>query len=338
MPKRKKKQLVPPDTTVAEDDQAVNTYNEAVAAEAQTERCAAVQGANRGSSKEQYLAQMTADVKAVITNIERGDSPMQMARAWVWCSADDWKGGSGGIQILTEYDQDALMLNWDGTEDCETLKFLFEAGVMREAAAKLGIDVVEDAGTQISGAAIDSAIDMVVAAGILDNAGDGAWIVPGDAENLKRKFKVWLSGVTWGKTYVSSTNRASLASWQGDPWSKEHIMTYRGCGLLSELSPTSPLVVRWGGLEGDTPERIEASTASQTGVNTVKASSFILIWTNSEEVLQDGNNANPKLCLDVEVAIKATRTVYYEDFHALLTKQDGKKKTGPLDKFLVKSI
>jgi hypothetical protein len=51
------------------------------------------------------------------------------------------------------------------------------------------------------------------------------------------------------------------------------------CGLLSGLSPTSPLVVRWGRLEGDTPERIEASTASQaTGVNTVKASSFILIF------------------------------------------------------------
>lgn len=333
MPKRKKKQLVPPDTTVWEDDEAVNTYNEAVAAEAQTERDAAVEGANRGSSKEQYLTQMTADVKAVVANIERGDSPMHMSRAWVWCSADDWKGGSGGIQILTEYDQEALMLNWDGTEDCETLKYIFEADFMRDAAAKLGIDLFEDAATQISAAAINSAIDMVVTAGILDNAGDEAWIVPGDAENLKRKFKAWLSGVTWGKTYISSTNRPSLASWQGDPWSAEHIMTYRGCGLLSGLSPNSPLVVRWGGLEGDTPERIEAASQSS-----VKASSFILIWTNSKGVLQDGTQANPKVCLDVEAAIKATRTVYYEDFHALLTKQDGKKKTGPLDKFLAKSV
>jgi hypothetical protein len=61
--------------------------------------------------------------------------------------------------------------------------------------------------------------------------------IPGDAENLKRKFKVWLSGVTWGKTYVSSTNRASLASWQGDPWSAEHIMTYLTAGCSADCLP-----------------------------------------------------------------------------------------------------
>jgi hypothetical protein len=320
--KRKKKpSLRPPDTSAGEDDEAVDAYNLAVAAEADSARAAAV-ATGAASSKEEYVARMIDKVGAVVANIESGDCPMELEAAWVWCQADDWQR-TGGIKVLTNYEQQALLMsNMKGTKDAETLEYLFEKGAFRDATRKLGIDVIEESESQISAAAIGAAIDIVVAEceGVLD---DEAWIPAGDAERLKRKFQTWLKGVTWGKTYLSPTNRPSLASWEGDPWSASHIMSQRSCGLLSGIPPDSPLVVTWCGLEAETPDRIEQASEGR-----VKASSFILVWSKRD----------PGACLGAEAAIKATRTAYYEMFHRLLTEQDGAQKTGSLADFLAKSL
>ena len=103
-------------------------------------------------------------------------------------------------------------------------------------------------------------------------------------------------------------------------------MEHASCGLRGGpgITSTSPLVVDWVNLEGFTPARIEADSQGQT-----KASNFILIYSKSD----------PAACAtDAETAIKATRTVYYTQFHALLTEQDGEQKTGSLADFLAKSL
>ena len=213
------------------------------AAEAASARAATV-ATGAASSKEEYVARMTAEVGAVVANIECGDCPLELEAAWVWCQADDWQN-TGGIKVLTNYEQRAsIMSNMKGTRDAETLEYLFEKGAFGDAARQLGIDVIEEAASQISAAAIGAAIDIVVVEceGVPD---DEAWIPAGDAERLKHKFQTWLKGVTWGKTYLSPTNRPSLASWEGDPWSASHIMSHRSCGLRSGIPPDSPLIVTW---------------------------------------------------------------------------------------------
>ena len=194
---------------------------------------------------------------------------------------------------------------------------------MHESAEKLGIDVQSQARVQIGATVIDAAIDLV-AAECLGVPAAEAWIAAEDTDRLKRKFRAWLAGVTWGKTYLSPTNRPSLASWDGHPWDADHIMSHSDCGLLGgEVSTASPLAVRWCGLEGDTPQDIEVASGGN-----VLASSFILIWSKR----------NPAACVGVDAAIKATPTCYYTGFHAALTKQDGAEKTGPLVAFIAKHV
>ena len=82
---KKQKQLVPPDTKAMEDGVAANECNRAVAAaEAGGASAATVAASSRINSKEARLAQTAADVKAVVTNTERGEGncPLKLERAW----------------------------------------------------------------------------------------------------------------------------------------------------------------------------------------------------------------------------------------------------------------
>ena len=189
--------LAPPDTTVAEDDGAVDAYNENVARDDHARQHGAAAAALATGSRADYVAQVVKDVKTVVANIESGDCPYEVERAWVWCSHDDHRE-PGGILVLVEEDHMAMIESFHGTEDAETLRFLGEEGALHDAAKELGIDMWSQRRLRISAAAIARAVDMVVDEG--RRHGDEAWIVPKDAERLKRKFNVWLHGATWGQT------------------------------------------------------------------------------------------------------------------------------------------
>ena len=188
--------LAPPDTTVAENDEAVSEYNDSIARDDHARQHGASAAALATGSRADYVAQVVKDVKTVVANIESGDCPYEVERAWVWCSHDDHRE-PGGILVLVEEDHMAMIESFHGTEDAETLRFLGEEGALHDAAKQLGIDIGESR-LRISAAAIARAVDMVVDEG--RRHGDEAWIVPKDAERLKRKFGTWLHGATWGQT------------------------------------------------------------------------------------------------------------------------------------------
>jgi hypothetical protein len=191
-----KAKLAPPDTTACEDDEAVVAFNEAVANEDEAAQRSAAVATLAAGSKAEYLAQVVKDVQTVVANIERGDCPFVLEKAWVWCCHDDWRQPEG-IQVLVQDDQMAMIMSMEGTEDALTLRYIGEEGALHDAAKQLGIDI-SNTRLRISAAAIERAVDIVVDEG--RPHGDEAWIVPKDAARLKRKFVTWMQGATWGQT------------------------------------------------------------------------------------------------------------------------------------------
>ena len=310
-----------------DDDQLMDARNSALENGRANRRDAVVRDANHGRSRAELLAGIARDVRTVVANIRRGDSPSKLEAAWLFLPHDVEAGAQfGAAQLLVLADLKTFRTTWED-EDARTLAYLFESGIADAACKALKIEYTGGCGKDrhrpVSGAAIDRMIDLAVEDG--RQYGDEAWVPLAEAARLKAKYRVWLDGACWETTHLSCAYRPSLATFEGYAYESKHIMQHRGCGLRRGLPAGSVLEVEDSRFR--TPELI----AAEAGPHTTEGS-FALVWSRHADE-KAGGAADLG---SAEDATKRLRVAYHTKFHALLVEQDGRKKHGSLEAFLAK--
>ena len=136
----------------------------------------------------------------MLRNLE-DEPPLKLKAAYVTCMANPSKGLSKGAIVV--------LVNKDGhTETSDGKKLAELCGDELFGASDLLGNFIGRAG------GLSKAMPDIVQAGVREG------IVPAaDAARLSKKFAGWMKGVGWGKCQLSHTNRPSLGSWNGWPWS-----------------------------------------------------------------------------------------------------------------------
>lgn len=233
-----------------------------------------------------------AAVEQIVANIERGDCPWPLERAWLITHRDESLRLSR-IEIVVSADRPRLFLGdaevgiepvrytgWDGSLDIQTLKDLKEYGYFTRAGHELGVDLSSHSCVNVE---LGAAMPETMLALAVEEKWDEDLAKPGEAARLASLYATWLQGVKWGQTFLHDGNRPSSSRWRGSPWDTNFIMEYQDCGLRRGLPPASssasvPLVTI-AVTQKSTPESVVADYAE--GASNSPPESFVQIWSSA---------------------------------------------------------
>ena len=180
-------------------------------------------------------ADAVAAIEQVVSNIEGGDCPWPLERAWLVAHCDA-SHQLECVEIVVSVSRARSMLGDAkcGIEpvkfgvngespDVRTLEELFKYGYGGMAAERLGVDTRRSMDDEL-GAAVPHAMVQLA----LEKKWDEDFAKPGEAERLQTLYAAWLEGTTWFDTRSGGDD-----PW--GPWSAKCIMEKNQCGLRRGL-------------------------------------------------------------------------------------------------------
>ena len=225
-------------------------------------------------------AAAAAAVAQVVSNIERGDCPRALDKAWlvahrneslrlsrieIVVSVDDARQFMGDAEMGIE---PVRYTGWNGSLDIQTLKDLYEYGYFNRAGYKLGVDLSSRSCVNVE---LSAAVAETMLALAVEDKWDEDLAKPGEAARLASLYAAWLQGVKWGQTFLHEDNRPSLSSWRGDPWDVRFIMEQKDCGLRHGLPAAS---TQWLSSSESVPVTIAATRRDSL------PGRFVQIWSS----------------------------------------------------------
>jgi hypothetical protein len=193
-----------------DDDDMVEKYKSKIAEGVNKRAWEAEHKRNLGRDISQIEKEVCSNVVNVVQNIEYGDCPVAMKRAYVsvqcphpstelgeqkavvvMCLHDGFQAETTDMKMLTKLCSDEDMC--DMTEELA-------------AQEKPGISVAK---------AVQNLVEIAGRKGQINSV---------DVPRLKTLYATWMKGVTWKKCYMTPTNRPSLGSWNGWPWDSYNII------------------------------------------------------------------------------------------------------------------
>ena len=145
-------------------------------------------------------------VNQILENIRAEDAPFSLESAYVYVQSPHNLASSKAVVVIAFYS----FLEPE-TADMTLFTSLISNEMM--CSASESFERLKQSGKTIA-QCIASLVDEAVIA---------RKVTAAEAPRLKSKFSLWMSGVTAKQCTMSSTNRPSLASWNGWPWDSHNV-------------------------------------------------------------------------------------------------------------------
>lgn len=185
-----------------DDDEDVERYKDQLQQREDEKEEAKEIKRHKGKSDHTVVNGIIANVAQIVKNLDNGDSPVTTASNAYLFVAQPGK--------LTKPEAVVVLVFYTPGQEMESADMkIFKSLSADEDMCAISEDLMS---LESSHSTVASAMPALVDFGVSQE------LVPAkESARLKSLFQVWMHGVKWNKMHMSSTNRPSLASWDGWP-------------------------------------------------------------------------------------------------------------------------